>query len=116
VEYGSITSTREGSGQRYHNFLRNSSEFMEAPNYPADFANTSLAGMRRRVYTDKLLENTASVLKANGSEEKAKLLLDLKKELGKFEYGKNVKQEIKAVDAVRNLTRKFNKGGLVSKR
>ena len=116
LEYGSITSTREGSGQRYHNFLRNSSEFMEAPNYPSDFANTSLAGMRRRVYTDKLLQNTASVLKANGSEEKAQLLLDLKKELGKFEYGKNVKQEIKAVDAVRNLTRKFNKGGLVSKR
>lgn len=115
LEYGSITSTREGSGQRYHNFLRNSSEFMEAPEYPANFVDTNLAGMRRRVYTEKLLENTASVLKANGSEEKAKLLLDLKKELGKFEYGKNVKQEIKAVDAIRNLTRKFNRGGLVSK-
>lgn len=116
LEYGTITSTREGSGQRYHNFLRNTSEFMEAPNYPDDFANTSLAGMRRRVYTGKLLENTAEVLKANGSKEKAKLLIDLNKELGKFQYSYDIKKQIDAVDNVRNLTRKFNRGGLVSKR
>ena len=116
LEYGSITSTKEGIGQRYHNFLRSSSEFMEAPDYPINFSNTSLAGTQRRVYTGKLLENTAEVLKANGSTEKAKLLLDLKSELGKFQYGNDVKKQINAVDSVRNLTRKFNKGGLASRR
>ena len=115
LEYGSITSTKEGSGQRYHNFLRDTSDNIRADNYPANFPNTSLAGMRRHVYTGKLLENTAEVLKANGSKEKAKLLLDLKKELDKFEYSYDLKKQINAVDNVRNLTRKFNKGGLASR-
>jgi hypothetical protein len=116
LEYGTITSTKEGSGQRYHNFLRDTSDNIRADNYPANFPNTSLAGMRRQVYTGKLLENTAEVLKANGSKEKAKLLLDLKKELDKFEYSYDLKKQINAVDNVRNLTRKFNKGGLASRR
>jgi hypothetical protein len=116
LEYGSITSTKEGIGQRYHNFLRDTSDNIRADNYPANYPNTSLAGMRRQVYTGKLLENTAEVLKANGSKEKAKLLLDLKKELDKFEYSYDLKKQINAVDNVRNLTRKFNKGGLASRR
>jgi hypothetical protein len=116
LEYGSITSTKEGSGQRYHNFLRDTSDNIRADNYPANFPNTSLAGMRRQVYTGKLLENAAEVLKTAGSKEKAKLLLDLKKELDKFEYSYDLKKQINAVDNVRNLTRKFNKGGLASRR
>jgi hypothetical protein len=116
LEYGSITSTREGTGQRYHNFLRDVSEVIQAEDYPKTVASGNLAGQRRRVYTGKLLENTAEVLKANGSIEKAKLLTDLNNELGKFKYGNDLKKQINAVDNVRNLTRKFNKGGLVSKR
>lgn len=116
LEYGSITSTKEGTGQRYHNFLRDVSEVIQAEDYPKTFESGNLAGQRRRVYTSKLLENTAEVLKANGSKEKAKLLLDLKNELGKFQYGNDLKKQINAVDNVRNLTRKFNKGGLASRR
>jgi hypothetical protein len=116
LEYGSITSTKEGTGQRYHNFLRDVSEVIQAEDYPKTFESGNLAGQRRRVYTGKLLENTAEVLKANGSKEKAKLLLDLKNELGKFQYGNDLKKQINAVDNVRNLTRKFNKGGLASRR
>jgi hypothetical protein len=116
LEYGAITSTKEGSGQRYHNLLRNISEVIQAEDYPKTVASGNFAGMRRRVYTGKLLENTAEVLKANGSEEKAKLLLDLKNELGKFQYGNDIKKQINAVDNIRNLTRKFNKGGLATRR
>jgi hypothetical protein len=116
LEYGSITSTKEGTGQRYHNFLRDASEVIQAEDYPKTVASGNLAGQRRRVYTGKLLENTAEVLKANGSKEKAKLLLDLKNELGKFQYGNDLKKQINAVDSVRNITRKFNKGGLASRR
>jgi len=116
LEYGTITSTKEGTGQRYHNFLRDVSEVIQAEEYPKTVASGNLAGQRRRVYTGKLLENTAEVLKANGSTEKAKLLTDLNSELGKFKYGNDLKKQINAIDNVRNLTRKFNKGGLASRR
>jgi len=116
LEYGSITSTKEGTGQRYHNFLRDVSEVIQAEDYPKTVASGNLAGQRRRVYTGKLLENTAEVLKANGSTEKAKLLTDLNSELGKLKYGNDLKKQINAIDNVRNLTRKFNKGGLASRK
>jgi len=116
LEYGTITSTKEGTGQRYHNFLRDVSEVIQAEEYPKTVASGNLAGQRRRVYTGKLLENTAEVLKANGSTEKAKLLTELNNELGKFKYGNDLKKQINAIDNVRNLTRKFNKGGLASRR
>jgi hypothetical protein len=115
LEYGSITSTKEGSGQRYHNLLKTASKVITGE-YPKTAAAGPLSGIGTRVYTDKLLENTAEVLKASGSQEKAKLLLDLQSELSKFEYGYDMKKQINAVDNVRNLTRKFNKGGLASRR
>ena len=115
LEYGSITSTKEGSGQRYHNLLATAAQVIVGE-YPKTAAAGALSGKQTRVYTGKLLENTAEVLKANGSKEKAKLLLDLKKELDKFEYNYDMKKQINAVDNVRNLTRKFNKGGLASRR
>ena len=115
LEYGSITSTKEGSGQRYHNLLATASQVIVGE-YPKTAAAGALSGKQTRVYTGKLLENTAEVLKASGSKEKAKLLLDLKKELDKFEYNYDMKKQINAVDNVRNLTRKFNKGGLASRR
>jgi hypothetical protein len=115
LEYGTITSTKEGSGQRYHNLLATASQVIIGE-YPKTVAAGALSGKQTRVYTGKLLENTAEVLKANGSKEKANLLLDLKKELDKFEYNYDMKKQINAVDNVRNLTRKFNKGGLASRR
>jgi len=115
LEYSAITSTKEGSGQRYHNLLATSSQVIIGE-YPKTVAAGALSGKQTRVYTGKLLENTAEVLKTTGSKEKAKLLLDLKKELDKFEYNYDMKKQINAVDNVRNLTRKFNKGGLASRR
>lgn len=115
LEYGAITSTKEGSGQRYHNLLATASQVIIGE-YPKTVAAGALSGKQTRVYTGKLLENTAEVLKANGSKEKAKLLLDLKKELDKFEYNYDMKKQINAVDNIRNLTRKFNKGGLATRR
>jgi hypothetical protein len=115
LEYGAITSTKEGSGQRYHNLLATASQVIVGE-YPKTVAAGALSGKQTRVYTGKLLENTAEVLKTTGSKEKANLLLDLKKELDKFEYSYDLKKQINAVDNVRNITRKFSKGGLASRR
>lgn len=103
LEKASLTSTRAGMGQRYHKELSNLGV---------------IRGEKDVVSTDSMLKTVSAILEKQGSKEKASLLRSLRTELRVLEqdYRADAQKQVQSVNKVRELTQKFAKGGLASKK
>lgn len=102
LEKASLTSTKEGMGQRYHKELSNLGV---------------IRGEKDLVSTDSMLKTVSTILEKQGSKEKASLLRSLRTELRVLEqdYRTDAQEQVQSVNKVRELTRKFAKGGLAAR-
>jgi hypothetical protein len=103
LEKSSLTSTKAGMGQRYHQELTNLGV---------------IRGEKDVVSTDSMLKTVSTILEKQGSKEKASLLRSLRTELRVLEQGYRAdsQKQVQSVNKVRELTRKFAKGGLVARK
>jgi len=102
LDKANLTSTKEGMGQRYHKELSNLGV---------------IRGEKDLVTTDSMLKTVSTILEKQGSKEKASLLRSLRTELRVLEqdYRTDAQVQVQSVNKVRELTRKFAKGGLAAR-
>jgi hypothetical protein len=103
LEKSNVTSTNTGMGQRYHQELTNLGV---------------IRGEKDVVSTDSMLKTVSTILEKQGSKEKATLLRSLRTELRVLEQGyrADAQKQVQSVNKVRELTQKFAKGGLASRK
>jgi len=118
LDTAEATSTKTGLGQRYQNFLEN---LAASVSYREPVEGSTALNKPQTINTAEMLGKVSNILRNSGSTQKADVLDNLSKQLSSLDvnmFGSSrapAKKQKETVNAIRELTPKFSKGGLASR-